>query len=175
MTQKEPIEQYILNELLSESANIEIVKKLLRRLDKEIIIEQFIDTLTQGRTAWEAKIPVSVFSTKRLGALESLVKYLKEELEYSNAKISETLGKSQQAVWTSYNHTQAKRVGRLQARHSQYDIPLSQLKSAKRSILESVVLHLQEKHKLRITQIARLLNRDQRTVWATCKRGKAKR
>ena len=44
-------------------------------------------------------------------------------------------------------------------------IPLSVLKS--HSALQSIVHYLKDAHKLSYVQIARILNRDQRTIWVT--------
>ncbi len=47
------------------------------------------------------------------------------------------------------------------------DIPLSAFAADKLSVLEIVVKYLREEIKLKYSEIARLLNRDDRTIWST--------
>ncbi len=56
-------------------------------------------------------------------------------------------------------------MGALTARQS--DIPLSIFSQDKLSCLESIVKYLKEVKGMKIGKIARLLNRDNRTIWAT--------
>lgn len=57
--------------------------------------------------------------------------------------------------------------------NSELTIPLSVLKN--NSSLQSIVFYLHEIHNLNFADIARLLNRNQRTIWATYTQAKAKK
>lgn len=54
-------------------------------------------------------------------------------------------------------------------------IPTSIFKNRKLSVLEAIVVHLKEKKKMTYAQIARLLSRDDRTVWTAYQRSLKKR
>jgi len=49
-----------------------------------------------------ADIPISIFKDRRMPVLVSLVKYLKDDLDYSFSQISGFLNKNYQTVYTSY-------------------------------------------------------------------------
>ena len=52
------------------------------------------------------KIPITVFRNRDLAVLESLVKYMKEELKMNYAEIAESLNRDERTVWTAYNRKQ---------------------------------------------------------------------
>jgi predicted DNA-binding protein (UPF0251 family) len=53
-------------------------------------------------------------------------------------------------------------------------IPVDVLQDRDLSALEAIVVYLKDHHKLTYSQIAQLLNRDDRTVWTTYKRASKK-
>ena len=55
-------------------------------------------------------IPVSIFSNRRLSALEALVLYLKEQLNLSYREISVVLSRDQRTIWTVYKRSKIKNV-----------------------------------------------------------------
>jgi len=62
--------------------------------------------------------------------------------------------------------------------HSQgfyLNIPSFILKDRRFSALEAIVIYLKENQEMTYAQIARLLNRDDRTIWTTYQRAKKKR
>ena len=48
-------------------------------------------------------IPVEVFSNRKLGLLENITKYLKEEIGLSNKEIAGILNRDNRTIWMSYN------------------------------------------------------------------------
>jgi len=54
-------------------------------------------------------------------------------------------------------------------------IPLSVLQDRSVAVLESIVEYLKEEKNLKYSEIATLLNRDQRTIWTVYNRVKKKR
>jgi predicted transcriptional regulator len=54
-------------------------------------------------------------------------------------------------------------------------LPLKVLQDRDVAILESIVEYLKEEKKLKYSEIAKLLNRDQRTIWTVYNRVKKKR
>ena len=54
-------------------------------------------------------------------------------------------------------------------------IPSSIFQDRDLSVLEAIVEYFKEKKKMKYSQIARLLNRNDRTIWTAYKRAKEKR
>ena len=59
----------------------------------------------------EIKIPLSIFTDHKLGSLESLIVYLKEECNMKNSTIANLLFKSRKTIWSSYNKAKQKYNG----------------------------------------------------------------
>jgi predicted DNA-binding protein (UPF0251 family) len=166
LKQRQPVESYVISELLREKANVELVRRILKKLDKETLAEYIINSVLSKATEYKQKIPVSIFEVRVLGPLETVVKYLKEELKLANNEIAKLLGKSQQSIWTSYRNANKKHHERLKPRYSQYDMPVSEF-IHRLSILENITLYLHDKHNLKLSKIANILKRDQTTIWHT--------
>ena len=58
---------------------------------------------------------------------------------------------------------------------SSLSIPTSIFRDRTLSVLEAIVEYLREHHHLNYHQIAKLLNRDDRTIWTVYRRAKQKR
>ena len=121
----------------------------------------------------EILIPVSVFENE-LSALEAVCKYLKEELEFSYVKIASLLNRDNRTVWTTYNNAIGKLKEKLAVRETKFFVPVSVFTKRKLSVLEAIVSYLKERYKLRYSEIAMLLNRDERNIWTVYHRFKKK-
>ncbi len=132
-------------------------------------------SLTEGKpVAKEILIPVSVFKFRELSALESICKYLKEELEFNYSRAALLLNRDSRTIWTTYNNAARKYKERLPLEDSRFFIPINALKNRKLSVLESIISYLKENFNLRYREIAMLLNRDERNIWAVYSRYKKK-
>lgn len=143
---------------LSNHEKLEILFALLNDLRKE---------------KRDISIPVSIF-TKRLGSLEAIVKYLREELNLSNIKVSRLLKRDNKVTWNIYSKARKKFPLKLDT-DSDIFIPVSIFAVKKFSVLESLVAYLKEKEELRFVDIAGLLHRNQRTIWTVYQKYKEKR
>ncbi|MCK4521199.1 MAG: hypothetical protein KAU20_01405 [Nanoarchaeota archaeon] len=156
------------NKLLDESEAI--LNNIKRKYN--IKEKQVIDILYQkGKYI---SIPVYVFATK-LSPLESIVKYLKEELDLSFNEIAALLNRDSTTIWTTYNNAKQKIKERFAAKKSKYALILASFSDRRLSILESVSEHLHEDCNLKFHDIAVLLNKNDRTIWTTYHRAKKKR
>jgi len=54
-------------------------------------------------------VPANIFSDRKLGPLESLVLYLKDEAGLSIKQISELLGRKYRTIWLTYHNARKKR------------------------------------------------------------------
>jgi hypothetical protein len=149
---------------------LEDLREKHRLTDKEIInlLKKRIETKK------EFSLPVNIFEDRKLGALESVVKYMKEELNLSYHEIAVHLSRDDRTIWSSYNSSSKKRKEPFSIRESKYNIPLSALGNSKLGILEAVVLYLKNNLNLRYRSIAQILNRDERTIWTTYQRATKK-
>ncbi len=117
----------------------------------------------------EIYLPITIFQGK-LTPFQAIIKYLKEQLNLSNRKISHLLNKDIKAVWAAY---QLGRKKPFLFNETPIQVPLSIFKDKNLSSLEALVRFLKNLD-MNYAEIARLLNRDQRTIWTVYSRAKKK-
>ncbi len=118
-------------------------------------------------------IPVTIFS-KDLGMLEALCKYLKDTVQIRYHEIAVLIKRDERTIWASY-HQALKKAETIKPRSEAREIyiPIEELNKENLSIFESVVLYLR-KMQCRYSEIATLLERDERNIWTTVKRASTK-
>lgn len=153
-----------------QNKEVEKFRFLLERLTEEYIrkFEEIRGIKTRDL------IPANIFN-KRLSPLETVAKFLKENLALSFKDAAVLLNRNQKTVWQAYKNGSKKFTAKFQEDYSKYNVPISSLKDRRYSILESVVSYLKENYALNYHQIAVMLNRDQRTIWTVYNRLKNKR
>ncbi len=169
------IEEYIVNELISDSSNSEIIRHYLEKLGRDELITLFDNFLEKEEKTDLLRIPVSILRNRKLGSLELVVKFLREERGLGNAMVASILGRSQQVCWSTYNNSRKKYPGRLEFKSSGFDLPVSIFQGSRLSILEAIVVYLKESMNLSYHDIAVLLSRDDRTIWTVFNRAMKKR
>jgi hypothetical protein len=120
----------------------------------------------------EKTIPLSLFK-EDLGALEVLVKYMKENMNLSYREISKLLNRNERTIWTTYQNSNKKLKEKIEVKPSKMSVPISIFANRKLSILESLVSYLKQNN-LQYHEISRLINRDQRNIWTINSRAKKK-
>lgn len=120
----------------------------------------------------EISFPVEIFN-ERLTVFEAVVKYLKEEKNLSLHNIAKFLKRDERNIWGVYNNSIKKYQKRLIIKETEIEIPVSVFNN-KLSALECIVQYLHDNLKLKFSQIAILLHRDQRTIWTSYSRAKEK-
>ncbi|MFH1439791.1 MAG: hypothetical protein ABIG89_04440 [Candidatus Woesearchaeota archaeon] len=151
-------------------------------------ISEIISAIKEKRELKKKFFPTSIIN-KKLGATESIVRYLKDELNYNYKDISNTIHRSEAVVGVMYRNSLKKFSGKLnditkikldkteettKKINFELYIPFSVF-SPKQTIFESIILYLKEKENLRYSQIAKLTSRDQRTIWTIYNRVKNKK
>ncbi len=121
----------------------------------------------------EILIPVSIFNDN-LSCFETIVKYLRENLNLSNKQISLLIKRSDKTIYQTYKSASEKFSGKLKSNDSEYYVPLLNLANRKLSVLENIVKFLHDCYDLSYSNIAKLLHRDPRTVWTVYQRTKKK-
>lgn len=172
-----PREESVLSLLRKEHLTKAEAEKILSSIDKKQFLEQLLGQLRykQLLTDEEIKkiflaeaaenIPLSVIANDELSALESICRYLKDEKGLKNIEIARLLNRDQRTIWVTYANSIKKRPARLEAGESAYTLPLSIFQDRSFSVLEAVVRYLKDTHNLRYSEIAKLINRDERNVW----------
>ena len=124
----------------------------------------------------EVKVPISVFQNEKLGSLENIVKYLRENLLLSFKQIASLTNRNEIALAVTYRNAKKKLEAKFAITEiSPYSIPASILKDRNVSVLENISAYLKDTFGLTYHKIAVLLNRDDRTIWTVYQRAKKKR
>jgi len=162
---------------------LEIEKRLLGTLDylkeqgisSEEIIE-LVNKLLKVPVKEEVKVPISVFKNEHLSSLETIVKYLRENLLLSFKQIASSTNRNEIALAVSYRNAKKKLEAKfVVAEISPYYIPVKILQDRNLSVLENIVSYLKDTFGLTYHKIALLLNRNDRTIWTVYQRAIKKR
>lgn len=113
----------------------------------------------------EKCIPTTIF-TKELGISEAIVKYLKENERVSNKKIARILKTTSNNIAVTYYKAKNKMPGRFINLGFKHPIPYSIFD--KHTPFQSIVLYYMQKG-LRLSVIARILDRKPQEIWAVYK------
>ena len=96
-------------------------------------------------------------------------------MRFNYHKIAIILNRDDRTIWGAYNSSKIKMPEEFDFGHSNFSIPLSVLSDRNVSTLEAITEYLKENYRLKYSQIACLLNRNDRTVWTVYNRAKKKR
>ena len=143
-------------------------------LDEVKLFEDFLKYLKQKKELKKDFIPISVFNAEKLAPLEIIVKYLREELDYTYNEIGLLLNRKVGPMGVSYRNAKKKFPLKLDVSSTEHSIPISVFKDSRFTIFETVVVYLKDELRLKFKVIAELLNRNYRTVWTVYQRAKKK-
>lgn len=146
---------------------------LLEKIKREYnITEQQITQLLKQK---EETVPIHIFNNETLSALETIVKYLKENKNLKHSKIAKKLNRNTKTIWTTYQKAKQKQSEQFKEQETEITIPLTLFCDRALSILEHITKHLKENYDLNYTEIAKLLNRSPKTIWTVHQRARKKR
>mgnify|MGYP000235856393 CR=1 FL=1 len=166
---------------------LEAVVKYLKEEKKKTITEIAAVLKRDKRTIWSTydsarekltgkmdvsgdMVPLSIFSNRKLGALECLSAHLHSKgMRYS--EIGRLLNRDQRNIWVLYNRSLAKLKGKIMPIYSDIMVPISIFQDRQMGTLLAVVTYLKEKEGMRFADIARLLARDPKMVCAVYHQG----
>lgn len=123
----------------------------------------------------DSLIPISIFQNEKLSVLETITKYLKEVKQYKFSQIARLLNRNDRTIWVTYNNTKKKMPELFEYKPSSTFVPANIFHNRLLSMLENITVYLKEKHGLKFSQIAKLLNRNDRTIWTVYNRAQKKR
>jgi hypothetical protein len=125
-------------------------------------------------------LPISIFNNDYLSSLQTITKYLKEEKQLTIKEIADLTNRSQKTIWDAYNNSKNKmkfsfgllsvNIYDINVNNEDFFIPYNILQNRNFSILETITKYLREDLNLKYSEIAVLLNRDQRTIWTVYNR-----
>ena len=98
---------------------------------------------------------------------------MRENLDMSYAEIARDLNRDQRTIWTSYDKASKKKLEMIEQKENEELIPVSLFQDRRITILESIVVYLKE-NKMKYSEIAKELNKDQRNIWTIYSRAKKK-
>jgi ferredoxin-fold anticodon binding domain-containing protein len=111
-------------------------------------------------------IPLSILKNRSLGILECVTKYLKENLNLRYHDIAILLKRDERPIWTTYNNAKKKYSEPFLIEKTTIFVPLTVFANRNLGLLENLTKYLKERLNLKYREIAKILNRDNRTIWA---------
>jgi hypothetical protein len=122
----------------------------------------------------EVLVPSSILN-QELTILQTLCKYLKENLDYNFASISKLINRNPRIIWKAYHLAKKILPEEFVVKDPMVNIPISIFSNREMSATENIVVYLKEKTGMKYSEIAKIMNRDERTVWTAYNRAKVKR
>ena len=156
-------------------------EKLLNSIDKKPFLERLISLLKYKHLLTEQEIqslfaesisgpqinlPLKIFNHPSLSGLEVICKYLKDNQQLRYTEIAQLLNRDQRTIWVTYNNSRKKDAKPLSIQESPYQVPLEVFSDRSKSVLESLVFYLKTNYSLKNVEIAKLIGRDERNIWA---------
>ena len=139
-------------------------------------ITALVNKLLKIEVKEEINVPISVFKNEKLSSLETIVKYLRENLLLSFKQIGSLTNRNEIALAVTHRNAKKKLEEKFAVTEiSPYSIPVTILQDRNISVLENVVFYLKDTFGLTYHKIAILLNRNDRTIWTVYQRAIKKR
>ena len=157
----------------SKEELIQNIQDSIRKLsDKHDLT--FDETVGIIKDRQEKELPLSIFNNEKLSSLETITKYLKENLDLNYKQIASLLGRNYDPIAITYRNSKKKLKERLDV-SSDKGVPVKIFRNKPLSVLENLAVYLKEQMKLSYREISRFLNRDERTIWTAYQRALKKR
>ena len=159
----------------SEQELLEVLSYLKKEGRSTQEIADLINKFLNFQIKEEIKVPISVFKNDKLGSLETIVKYLRENLLLSFKQIASLTNRNEIALAVTFRNAKKKLPTKFVEEIPPYFIPVSILQDRNLSVLENIVYYFKNTFGLTYHKIALLLNRDDRTIWTVYQRAKKKK
>lgn len=139
------------------------------------LIDLLLDDKKKKAALSSPSIPIEVFNNNSLSSLETVVKFLKENAGMKPKRIAELLNRNVNTISTTYRNSKQKMHENFMLRSNDFSVPCLVFSDRELSMLESLVSYLKNERNLTNNKIAKLINRNDRTVWTVYNRFKKKR
>jgi hypothetical protein len=114
-------------------------------------------------------VPLALFANRKLGVMETIVKYLREEENLQWKEIAKLLNRDNRVVWTTYQKAQRKDHRQNIAESPAHPIPIKIFAEKKFASLETLAKYCKTQG-MSNAEIAHALKRDIRTIWTVVNR-----
>ena len=124
------------------------------------------------------QVPVTVLFDREVSCFEAIIEYLKEERNLSYRQIAMLTNRNDRTIWTVYNRAKKKRQGIARVyelKKRMLRVPASIFTDRNVSVLETISEYLRDQRNMTYAEIAKVTNRDDRTIWTVYNRAKSKR
>jgi len=128
----------------------------------------------EDKRSFDNSIPSTILRIKALSSLEAIVKFLRENRNVSYKAMGLLLNRNPKTLAVTYCVAKSKNpnVVSNDVEKDLTRIPFTAFNN-NFSILESICVHLKSSHHS-YADVARIINKDQRTVWTVCMRAESK-
>jgi hypothetical protein len=116
-------------------------------------------------------VPISLFRTG-LSPLESIVKYMKENLGLKLSEIAEIINRDERTIWITYRNANIKRKERISIAEKKM-ISIKIFSNRNLSVLENLAVYLNSEG-MKNSEIAKILGRDVRIIYTLQARARKK-
>ncbi|MGV8141366.1 MAG: hypothetical protein ACP5NW_02910 [Candidatus Woesearchaeota archaeon] len=158
-----------------EKLSLNVIEKKHNISREELlqIVEEVLSAIESRRDTTES-IPVTILKFSRLSSLETIVKFLRENRNMSYSSIGKNLSRNPKTLAVTYAVAHRKMPESFSKRleNDTHRIPFTAF-SGRLSILECICTYLKSRNHS-YADIARMIGKDQRTVWTVCKRAEVK-
>lgn len=168
-----PKKQQLFEVFDEEKKEIASIKKRVNLLCRRHGLEDAEVLYLIRRDAGYKHVPVEIFSQK-LSPLESVVSFMKNNLNLRLSEIGAILNRDERTIWITYHNSLKKQKMLSVPANSSVLIPVMVLNSRNFSILEAVALYLRQKKGMKLTQIAKMLKKSTSAVWTSLHRAEFK-
>jgi hypothetical protein len=163
-----------LKSFFAEKSKSELLDLFVKHLQEEHKLNiEGINRLVGGKEK-EILLPISIFDNKKLSALETIAKYLRENKKLGFHQIGVALNRNERCMWTTYSNSKKKMKESFVLGASKFFIPADIFTNRKLSVLENLTKYMKESLGLSLHEIGELLHRDDRTIWTVYNRAKKK-
>lgn len=156
-------------EAVVQFSTIVDLANLLSDEQKNFLIQNL---LKQQNDSKKLHIPFSIFSSD-LSCLETICKYLREELNISFNEMSVLLNRKPITLRTTYNNAKTKHPERFTNFNFCHNMPISILRNRKYTTFEIAISYLKE-NGVSLKDISKIMCRSYKTIWTTYSRSKKK-
>ncbi len=165
-----------LNRYFEHASKEELLESFIRHLKSEhkLSDKEINSLLTEAKHHQDTLLPINIFQNEQLSALESIVKYLKENKSLTFHEIAVILNRNDRTIWATYAKSRKKMIAHFHLMPSKHLIPAKLFIPRKLSVLETIAHYLKHSLQLSLHEIALLLNRDDRTIWTVVHRAEKK-
>lgn len=154
----------------------EILGDSIRDDDLLVALESFISIYKEERLKKDKPgIPLSILSNRKLGVLEAVTKYMKENLSLKYSKIASLINRDERTIWAAYANAKKKNKEKFEIKEAETAIPCDIFCDRKLGPLESLVIYLKDRLHLSFNDISKQLKRNYRTIWLSYNNGIKKR